>query len=278
MVPYFTIVALLTTAVVCFMFPVIVTFFIRKKQRGYIGPIIAGALAFFLFQMVIRIPIITSVLPSFGWYNESNEIVVMIVLALTAALFETFGRWFTMKFLLKDRLSYYTGILHGVGHGAIEALLLVAINFVIYALFALQLNQGGLDAFMEQFAGSTSEVIESMKNLADIIMNESSWTFLLSGYERVMTMIIHIGLSLLMMQGLVTKKVMKFSLITIGLHFLLDFGVQILPYYGVDIILVEGFVTLFAIGLIVYIFKIRFVFKGQVEAKIENQDYIDSEY
>ncbi len=278
MVSNFTIIALLTTSLICLLFPAIITYFVRKKQRGYFGPIIVGAISFFVFQVVFRIPIVNTVLPTFSWFNEDNILAVAFTLALSAALFETVGRWFTMKFLLRDRKSFNTGVLHGVGHGATEAMLLVGINFFIYSLFALQLNSSGVDEFITQFSGQSEEVIKSMNELVDIITNQSAWLFLLSGYERVMAMIVHIGLSLVVMQGFMKNEVFKYSLFAFAAHFALDFGVILIPALITNVLVVEGYVTVFAIALAIYVFKIRKVHINQLESEIENQKYIDSDY
>jgi len=278
MVPSATIYSMLFTALVCFGFPVVLIIALRKKQRGYFGPVVVGMISFFLFQIVIRIPIMQTILPNLGWYQNSSLMFKIFFAAITAALFETFGRWFTMKLLMKDRHSYFTGILHGVGHGGIEAIMLIGINYIIYSVFSIQVNEVGATEFLASFTSQGVEVADSMKQLVNVLVEEKSWMFLVSGYERLMTMIIHIGLSLLMMQGFVNKKVPLIALITFVIHFALDYGSVALHQNGVNLFLVEGYITLFAVALVLYVLKARVLFNNVIEANIENQKYIDSDY
>ena len=278
MVSNATIFAMLISILVCFVFPIGLAVSFKNKQRGIIGPLMVGFLSFVIFQMYIRIPILQYVLPGFEWYINMSVAGKILFLGITAGLFETFGRWASIKLLLSKRLSYNTGILHGIGHGGIEAIIFVGINFIAYLTFASKINQMGLDAFILTFIDSGELAVTQITTIGNSLINEPSWTFLIVGYQRVLTMIIHIGFSLLVMQGFVNNKVLRYSIIAFLLHATLDCGAVALKEVGVGVLWIEGYVTLFALAMAVYVFKSKPMFGSKIAAKIENQKYIDSNY
>jgi len=107
--------------------PVGLVIFFYKKQRISIKAVLVGALMFFIFQVVIRIPALT-IIQRQGWYSIfalQNMVLSDILIAFTAGLFETAGRYLGLRFLLKNKLERKNGIAYGIGHGGIEAILLI---------------------------------------------------------------------------------------------------------------------------------------------------------
>ncbi len=234
---------------ICLGLPV-VWYLLIKKEGTLIGFWIAGALSFYLTQMVIRLPILQLLLPKVSWYASmtSNIIIYGLFLGLTAALFETAGRSFTMNFLLKKRLSYKSAMVHGIGHGGIEAILFVGINYIIYVIFAIMLNRGNLTPI------AWIVPMEQQELLKTILSQTESSMFLIAGVERVMVMVFHVAMSLLVAIGIMKKQQIKYTLMVILLHTALDFGAVILSQYITNIYLIEAYVLLFAIlGVIIII-------------------------
>lgn len=127
MVSGWSILFMFLNGILCIGIPIGGYLYFRVKKVGYIGIFIAGALSFYLTQMVIRIPILQLALPKMEWYvnlADKESFLYPVGLALflggTAALFETFGRFITLNYLLQKRLSYRSGIVHGLGHGGIN--------------------------------------------------------------------------------------------------------------------------------------------------------------
>ena len=90
---------------------------------------------------------------------------------------------------------------------------------------------------------------------------QPGWLPLLAGWERVCAITTHVMLSLIVLQ-VYRRGSLRWLWLAIGLHTLLDAGSALLPQFvhlgGVgDTLLVEGFVTLFAIGALWVIFALR---------------------
>jgi uncharacterized membrane protein YhfC len=174
-----------------------------------------GALVFFVSQCVLRLPwqiplgvwlgprIHGSMARGYAWIAAS---------ALTAGLFEEVGRWAGYRWLVKRERSFRIGVMFGLGHGGIEAMLLVgvslAVSLVLYVLFATGHAPG-------MPPEAHDKVVEAMKAL-------HAGDLLASIAERVMAMTVHVALSLLVMQCFVRRST-RWLAAAIAFHFAVDF-------------------------------------------------------
>lgn len=254
MVSIWTIISILISAVICFAVPIWGIFFLKRRGNNVLLAVAAGALSFFIFQFVIRIPILQLVLPNMEFYQKlsANPLGISIFLGFTAALFETVGRLVFMKLMLRGKESYITGIAHGVGHGGVEAVLLVGINYITFIVFSILINTGNFDGI---FLGTAAPAYDQMSALKVTLIGTNSFMFLVAGIERFLTMIIHVGFSLLIMEGLYKKRLLPYFLIVLGLHALLDFLAVYLGLNGVSVLLIELVVVAFAAVSGFYIIK-----------------------
>lgn len=232
------------TILICFGMPIVWYRWIKGNQKGYVGVWIGGCLSFYLTQMLIRIPLIQLLFPRFEWYQDmmGNPVLLGLFLAGTAAFFETTGRLFTLNLLLKKKLSYKTGIIHGIGHGGIEAILLVGINYIFLLMYAISLSRGVNEPFSVIIPGS-----ETQELMRTTIVDTKDYFFLLAGIERAMVMIIHVSLSLLITVGILKNEILKYSVIVFLIHGSLDFLVVFLASYKIDILIVEGSLLIFVL-------------------------------
>lgn len=252
------------TVLMCFGVPIGWFLVVRQKQKGYVGVLVAGAISFYLTQIVIRIPLLQLAMPKLLWYQNLSKSVVglALFLGLTAALFETAGRWLTLNFLLKKRLSYRTGLIHGIGHGGIEAVLLVGINYMIYAVYTFLFTRG-VEQPMKFMFPEEAQVL--MKTL---IIDVETNLFLVAGIERVLTMIVQVALSLLIAVGIMKGQQWLYTLMVLLIHSSLDFFAVVMSSNGVDFWLIELMVlayALLAIGIVIY-------FKGMVKDRADEDE------
>ncbi len=209
------------------------------KKRPLFSSIFFGALCFFVFQVLSRLPLLQLVLPQMDWYLlfvSSHPVLYILFLSLTAALFEEIGRYIIMGFFMKKRRTVDDALAFGLGHGAIEAVLLVGLPTLTVLL-------------------SQNSELFSQLNFSDAAVG---------GVERILTMAIHIGLSVLVMQSL-RKKNLLWLLLALFMHTSVNFfSVYALNAMGLNIWLVELIVALFALSLAYYA---RFEYKND---KAEN--------
>ena len=252
--------------VLCIGIPIVGYLHYRVKPIRYIGIFIAGALSFYLTQLVVRVPLLQLALPKFDWYmdlaGESGLLYpfgIALFLGGTAALFETFGRFITLNFLLIKRLSYRSGIIHGLGHGGIEAILFVGINHLIYSAYGILFNAGVENPL------SFIVPIEQQKLLQDILVNTASDQFIAAGFERVMTIFIHVSLSLLITVGIIKGKKWTYTLMVFLMHTFVDASVVIGATYTQNIWILEGMIAVYGVIALIIVIKLRGTIKDEID-------------
>lgn len=245
------------SVLLCFGLPITWFLLVRHQQKGYFGLLVAGALSFYLTQMVVRLPLLQLVMPKLTWYQNLSEnlIGIGLFLGFTAALFETAGRWLTLNFLLKKRLSYRSGIVHGIGHGGIEAILLVGINYVFYGIYTYLYTKGVETPMLFMFPDQAQDMMKTL------IIDTESYLFLVAGFERVLTMVVHVALSLLMTIGIIKGRPLVYTLWVLLMHGSLDFFAVVMSGKGVSVWLIELVVLSYALLSTGIIIK----FRGKVQ-------------
>ncbi len=148
------------------------------------------------------------------------------MIALSAGLFEELGRYLIMRFFLKNNLSWNNGMIFGLGHGGIEAFLLV-----------------GLPIMLSYFS--------------DVLIEVSNSEFLLGAIERIFAIILHISLSVLVMKTVKSNKNIYF-IMAILIHTIIDFSVGVIPMYvSNNIIVTEIILAAVSILLFLYVISLR---------------------
>lgn len=228
--------SLLFTLLVCFGLPLGGMAAVKRRFHGRWSVFLVGALAFFISQICLRIPLLTLVLPRFAWFGvlQLNVWQYGLFLGATAALFEEGARWIGLM-LIKRRggsLGPECGLAFGLGHGGAEAILLVGVNAL--ALLGLFL------------AGSTAQGFPTAGGI------------FLGGAERLFTILFHTGCTLLIAYGLRAGQGGRWFVLAFALHTLTDAGVVILPAaFGMNMIALEAVIAVFgmatfAAGIFVY--------------------------
>ena len=188
---------------------------VRYKKHK---PVLLGAACFIVFQMLIRIPMLQILLPKwteFIHFQLSQPFLYLVFLSVTAGLFEEIGRYITMRLFLKA-MPLSGAVAFGVGHGGIEALLLVGINLI---------------------------VIGATKTL--FIDATTSSLFFMGGVERIFAMVVHISLSIMVWRSLKEEKP-SLLFLAIILHTILNLMAGYQAQLGVNPLLIEGSIGLFA--------------------------------
>ncbi|MDF2869701.1 MAG: hypothetical protein K0R05_1276 [Anaerocolumna sp.] len=218
----------------CFGIPIIGFLLLRKKADRMMKPLLLGATAFVISQMLIRIPLLQYVFPNFQWFLilQTQPYAYGIFLGLTAGVFEETARLLFLKKFLHGRTRLLDGLSFGLGHGGIEAILLVGINslaaMILYPLGYLDLS------------------------------DSSYFSLLLGGLERIFAIAFHIGATLVVLHGIRVQKSGRYTLLAILLHGLSDSMLVILPaafsigIAGLEVyIMVVSFLVLF-LGLLLF--------------------------
>ena len=240
MVSTATILACLLTLLISLALPPLVLILFARKHKGekIISAWMLGAAGFFVTQMLIRIPVLT-VLQTKSWFTEfslNSPFLYAFVLAFTAGLFELAGRFAVAKSMQKGGLNFRRSLAAGLGHGGIEAMLLIGMTYVNNLLYIAMINSGTFDTVLAQAAPMGEAAVQQLAGIRDSLISTSPALFLLSGFERILAMIGHAGMSMVVCWGVAEGKPLRGCLISLVIHTLIDLtaGISLLIGNGLS--------------------------------------------
>lgn len=224
MVPVSTTLACCVTLFASLILPVIllIVFAVKNKKSGIVSAWLIGAAGFFVTQILIRIPILTA-LQSQSWFlsfAENHLFLYAFTLGFTAGLFELAGRYAAAK-LMRKNLTCKRSLAAGLGHGGIEAMLLIGTAYINNLAYILLINSGSFDAILAQVA-ATGVDVTALELVRDSLLTTSPFLFLLAGFERILTMIAHAAMSMLVCYGVAQKRTGICVLVCLGIHTFID--------------------------------------------------------
>lgn len=217
-----------------------------------------GALIFFAFQLITRVPAVQAlqyVLTPQLKASRTLLIAFLIFLALTAGLFEEVGRYLGYRwFMGREEKTWAKGVMYGLGHGGLESAVLVG------GLGAIQLLNVWLITSTNLGIVPAAQRATAVAQLTTIAA-QPGWLPLLAGWERICAITAHVMFSLIVLQ-VFRRGSLWWLWLAVGLHALLDGVTVLLPQFvhlgGIgDTLLIEGFITLFAIGALWAILALR---------------------
>ena len=176
--------------------PVLLAWWVIRKCKVRLLPILVGAVIFIIFalglepivhQLVLKGPKGPAILGNVWYYALYG--------GLMAALFEETGRFLGMKFLLKKESSEpKTGLAYGIGHGGAELLVVFGITMISNIALSVMINAGQADTLL---AGVPEQAkAQAQAQLAQLQENGAG-NYLIGIWERVSALVIQVGLSLM---------------------------------------------------------------------------------
>lgn len=250
MVHHAAMLAFIFNIAVCFGLPLALTVWLVRKNRHLILPVVTGILVFLVFQVVLRIPLNVEILPRYDWYMQLVHMPWLygVFLGFTAGLFEEIGRYLGYKTVLHNRRDWCTGFAYGVGHGGIEAIVLVGFANINNLLMAYSINKG---SFFDRFEAIGDKLVHRIYlNLTGLEPHDA----LLAGVERIFVIVIQIAFSILVLQAVRTRRLMYLWLAVI-LHMVVDAPVVILRrVFGLTAWQIEGYIAACALIALWYLF------------------------
>lgn len=220
-----TMIACCVTLFVALVLPVAALIALSRKWKLHhvVSAWLLGAAGFFIPQMLIRLPILNLLSAQAGFLTFAQNYfpIYGFLLALTAALFELAGRYSVAKLLKKKNMTFQRSIAAGLGHGGIEAMVLIGMSYISNLVMLVMIQNGGFDALIAQTAASGADV-SSLYAAKDALLNTSPLLFLLAGYERILTMVCHCAMSLMVCWGVWQDRPGKSVLACLLFHTLLD--------------------------------------------------------
>lgn len=243
------------SAAVCFLFPLAVLLYFKKKEDISLKPVFVGMAVFFVFTQVLE-----RLLHQFVIGNNliSNTWFFALYGALAAGVFEETGRFIAFKTILKKRHEWKDGIAFGIGHGGIEAILIGAVAMVQYMVYSSLINRGLFDAALGP-AVPAAQIVQLKQALTGL----APWTIMLGVVERVFAFGIQMALTMVVLYAVRYRKTV-YLFVAILLHALVDIFAA-LYQTGVikSILAVEGIVALFFIASVAFLLKTKRIFSRE---------------
>ena len=183
------------------------TWYAKKRFKISLAVMGLGAIAFFVSSQVLEKLVHFLVLQTqkdgtISLMNEQPFLYVLYAIAM-AALFEETARLVFFKWLEKKRsLEEKDALAYGLGHGGLEL---------------LYLGMGSLISLLILF----SLIQSSNTDVANLLPKTSVWQVYLLGVERVLALVLQIGLSIWVYQSVRQKKWI-YLFAAYGLHALFD--------------------------------------------------------
>ncbi len=239
------------------LYPLVLAVIARRKLNvswRYFG---YGALIFFLFQLISRVPLVIILGQVLAPQLRSSQMLLwiwIVILAATAALTEEIGRYIGYRWLMKrEEKTWDKAVMYGLGHGGLESIVVVgglALLSLINILIMSTANPASLSAAQQTQAMHTIAAINA----------QPVWTSLPGAWERMWTIPIHVALSVIVLQVFRRGKISWLWLALLA-HFILDFTAAALPQVlGSSInssLIVEGVVGIFGLIALWIIWSLR---------------------
>jgi uncharacterized membrane protein YhfC len=248
---------MIITTVFVIVYPLVLAIIAHRRlgvSWRYFG---FGALIFFLFQMISRVPavqVIQGLITPQLQASKTLLIAWLVILTLTAALFEEVGRYIGYRwFMGREEKTWSKAVMYGIGHGGLESMLLVGGLLILTLIQILSLSVVNLNALP---ANQHALIIKQV----NAINAQPAWTTLLGAWERLWTVPFHIAMSVVVLQ-VFRRNNIGWLWLAILAHTLVDLTAVIIPQVlGPNLttsLIVEGWVAICGLISLWIIWRLR---------------------
>jgi uncharacterized membrane protein YhfC len=207
--------SLVIAALIAFLWPVAIYLICRRRMEITARNIFIGAAVFVLFSRVLEKSLHAYLLaanPVTAAWFRTHAIGFALYGGLAAGLFEEIGRYLAMRFVVRPSGNPGTAVAYAIGHGGVESILIGGLSLGLAFVFAVLLDLGRLDASLAPAAAAQIHAGLATLSVGGIA---------LAALERVITMLVQIGLSLMVWRA-VERRALSYLALAIALHALVD--------------------------------------------------------
>ena len=239
------------TMLALFAILIAAVWYARKKYKINFAVLGLGAVAFFassqVLEKIVHLLVLRPQKDGTVPLMTENPLLYVIYGISMAALFEETARLIFFKWLEKKRtLEDSDALAYGLGHGGLE-LLYLGMGSLISLLILFSLLESSNPDLANLLPQNTLETVQSL----------SGWQVYLLGVERVLALVMQIGLSFWVYQAIRQKKWI-YLVAAYGLHALFDLAPSLSQVGWLsNPLLVEG---LLAVEVIIFIYFTKSIF------------------
>lgn len=229
-----SIIGILFSLIVSIGLPAALGIVVYKKTHARISSCFIGAGIFVVFALILE-QILHAIVMAVNPALQNRTVLFGLYAALAAALFEETGRFVAMKFFMKKSLNKGDALMYGVGHGGVEAILLVGLTYVNNLIISIMINTGSIQLTMSQMESALQETTYQQ---LQALWQSPAYAFYMAGVERISAIVLQICLSVLVYKCVKTGQ-KKFIAGAFLLHFIVDFVTVVTAGFGLPIWAVE---------------------------------------
>lgn len=265
-----TIVGLLVAQmIVVLVGPLLLALWIRRRFGAAWSSLGWGALTFPLSQL-LRIPLLLGVAALVNplaeqWNPDLLFWVNFVLLTLTSGLFEEGARYLILRWAAKGVRDWKEGLMYGAGHGGIEAILIVGgatISNLVLLLTA--------DSVLAQLGQMPAEQAAAVIAQVEAVQALTWLPVALSIWERAIAITVHIGLSLLVLLGVIRHN-FRLVLAAMLIHAAFN-GAALLVLRFSDVVTVEVVLTVVALLPLYLIWRLRPLIDSSIPADLSRNE------
>lgn len=215
---------MIVAAVISFGVPIGALVVARRRLHVQFRMILVGALVFIVFAGLLEQLVHALAFAAFPGLR-STPVAFVLYGAFAAGVFEELGRSCGFMLLLRSGKVDHDlpcAIGYGIGHGGIEAMMIVGLSMISNIVLALALNNaGGADALLATVPdASRAQAAQQISALIGI----APTVYLIAGFERIVSMALHVALSVLVWMAVSGRIGKAWIFGAVLLHALADGG------------------------------------------------------
>lgn len=232
------------TITIILMIAIPVCFFIcwrrKHKEQTKISWLIAGAAGFVISARMLEVGVhyfcIVADNPVSRFINGNTAAFVLYGITM-AGIFEECGRLIILKYILKKDRTRENAVIYGIGHGGIEILTVFLPAMILYLAIAVMFSQGDTETALKTLNISEETAAAALPSVQAAAAFDYAM-MAMNVMERLLSMLIHIGLTVIVYYGVVNAKKLCLPA-AILLHMLADtfpalYQRGILPLWAVE--------------------------------------------
>lgn len=233
-------------ALLMLILPVLLGIWLVRRYKVSWILFLIGAAGFVLSQL-FHIPFNHFVLDPFvaGILDQGQTtgrfLLAALLLGLSAGLFEEVTRYLFYR-RMKNTRQWDQGLMFGAGWGGVESIIVGIVSATTIA--NVYIYQSGLiDTLVpaEQMANNPEAFALAAQQIAELV-SSPPWMLLLGAVERVFAIVLHLSLSILVLQVFMRKRLI-WLFIAIGWHTLVNAAAVFGTLQEWDVLLIEGIIA-----------------------------------
>ena len=245
-----SIIGMCFTLLISFGLPIGLLLYAMNKLKAKMISFWIGAATFVVFALVLEQLLHIGMINQFGEALTGNILIKAIYGGLAAGIFEEVGRFISMKLFMKRFLNKENAFMYGVGHGGIEAMIIVGLTTVSNLISAYMINTGLMEKSLELL---DSDIKQQTIDQLSLLWTTSPVDFYMAGVERVVAITLHLSLSYIVYRAVKDGKI-QLLFLSIALHAFADFVTVMVAGYA-PVIVVEIVLIVIVSIIAVFVYK-----------------------